>query len=297
MGYASELRKQMAQSGFTADQIAGMLGDDDKLDVELDDVEPSSGQPSGKSGSGNSMDVLKALSGKGGTGSGVSIKDISQGIKFSPASEGGSGTATTGQSYSAPAGFDGYAGGSGISQSSTGQGLQMGNAQGISYSPVSDGGTGSATSGGDASGSGGGWASAVAGAVVGYKTASNRRKEYEAKGEKDPYMERAKEDGFGKYHEDNRDLAGGGTLGGVLGYFGGPVGTMVAEPVVDAVHPYGEKLSRFMVNTGEKLTGDSSGSFALDPIATVASGKYKNSDIIKDGLKFALFKGGQKLFN
>lgn len=285
MGYASELRKQLAQSGFTAEQIAGMLGDDDKPDVELDDVESSGGQQSGKSGSGSSMDVLKALSGKGGMGNGVSIKDVSQGIKFSPASEGGTGAATSGQGYSAPAGFDGYTGGSGLSASGGGQGLQIGNTQGVSYSPVSEGGTGLGTSGGEGGGSGmgGGWASAITGALAGMGAAKKRRNEYEAKGEKDPYMAKGEAEGFGVYHDDVRDYAGGGVLGGVLGYFGGPVGSAVAGPVVDAVHPYGEKLSRFMVTTGDDL-GGVGGAMTLDPIGTMASGKYKWSDIIKGGV-------------
>lgn len=282
MGYASELRKQMAEAGYTAEQINGMLGTGED-EVKLDEVEPSGGQQQGKGGF--NMDVMKALSGgKGGSGSGVSLNDIGQGVSFSPASSGGSGLGSSGGGYSAPSGFDGYTGGSGLSTSGGGQGLQMGNTQGVSYSPVSEGGTGMGTSGGDSGGGmGGGWASAIAGAMAGIGAATNRRKEYEAKGEKDPYMAKGEEEGFGVYHEDQRDIAGGGVLGGVLGYFGGPIGSAVAGPVVDAVHPYGEKLSRFMVTTGDDL-GGVGGAMTLDPIGTMASGKYSWSDIIKGGI-------------
>lgn len=284
MGYASELRKQLAESGFTAEQINGMLGDG-QTEVELDQVEPSGGQQTGKSGSNGSMDVLKALSGgKSGGGSGLSLKDSGQGVSFSAASSGGSGLGSSGGGYSAPAGFDGYTGGSGLSSSGGGQGLQMGSTQGVSYSPVSEGGTGMGSSGGDSGGGmGGGWASAIAGAMAGIGAATKRRDEYEAKGEKDPYMAKGEEEGFGVYHEDQRDIAGGGVLGGVLGYFGGPIGSAIAGPVVDAVHPYGEKLSRFMVTTGDDL-GGVGGAMTLDPIGTMASGKYSWSDIIKGGI-------------
>lgn len=145
-----------------------------------------------------------------------------------------------------------------------------------------DAGTAGSFDGSSSLGSGS-WAGAVGGAITGVMTAYNRRKKYAAQGKEDPVMERAKEDGFGEYHKDNRDIAGGGTLGGVLGYFGGPVGAAVAGPVVEWAHPYGEKISRTMIKTGDKI-GGAGGAMMLDPIGTVSSGKYKNKDLVGGAL-------------
>lgn len=141
---------------------------------------------------------------------------------------------------------------------------------------------GLADSGGGSS-MGGGWGSAFTGAIAGVTAATNRREKYKAEGREDPVMERAKADGFGQEHEDWRDIAGGGTLGAVLGYFGGPVGSAVAGPVVDAVHPYGEKLTRTMVNLGDDL-GGVGGAMMTDPIGAIASGKYSYEDTFWGGL-------------
>lgn len=142
---------------------------------------------------------------------------------------------------------------------------------------------------GSGSGSGG---SAAGGAITGVMTALNRREKYKKEGREDPVMERAKADGFGQEHQDWRDIAGGGTLGGVLGWLGGDAGAAVAGPVVEAVHPYGEKFSRTMVNLGDDL-GGVGGAMMTDPIGATASGKYSYKDTFFGGLlgpAYDLFK-------
>lgn len=131
---------------------------------------------------------------------------------------------------------------------------------------------------------GGGWMPAAAGAFSG---AMQGHQNYNT----DPKMH-SKEDGFGAHHRDYRAELGGGTLGGVLGYFGGPVGAAVAGPVVKEAHPYGERLSRNMVREGDNI-GGAGGALMLDPVATVGSGKYSWGDLGKG----ALFGPAQKWFN
>lgn len=122
---------------------------------------------------------------------------------------------------------------------------------------------------------GGGWASAAGGALNGYMQG---RQNYAD----DPNMWNGK-DGYGKYHKDYRAEVGGGTLGGVLGYYGGPVGAAVAGPVVKWVHPYAEKGTRGVINFGDKV-GGAGGALMLDPIGTVASGKYSWGELGKGAL-------------
>jgi len=102
-------------------------------------------------------------------------------------------------------------------------------------------------------------------------------------------MERAEKEGYGKYHDDVRDYAGGGTLGAVVSYFGGPVGGALAGPIVEAAHPYGERLSRNMINAGDKI-GGAGGAMMLDPVGTMSSGKYKWKDIAKGAVMGPLMK-------
>lgn len=122
---------------------------------------------------------------------------------------------------------------------------------------------------------GGGWMSAAGGALNGYMQG---RKNYE----EDPNMWSGK-DGYGKYHKDYRAEVGGGFLGGVMGYYGGPVGAALAGPVTKAVHPYAEKGTREVINFGDKV-GGAGGALALDPIGTVSTGKYSWGEIGRGAL-------------
>lgn len=119
---------------------------------------------------------------------------------------------------------------------------------------------------------GGGWMAALGGAMAGY---NQGKKNYE----EDPNMWSG-EDGFGTYHKDYRAELGGGTLGGVMGYFGGPVGAAVAGPTVKVVHPYAEKFSRNMINFGDKW-GGATGAMLMDPAAAASSGKYSWGEIFQ----------------
>ena len=122
---------------------------------------------------------------------------------------------------------------------------------------------------------GGGWASAAGGALNGYMAG---RQNYQ----NDPNMWN-KKDGFGTHHKDYRAEIGGGTLGGVMGYWGGPIGAALAGPTVKLVHPYAEKGTRAVINAGDKV-GGSGGALMVDPIGTVSSGKYSWGDLGKGAL-------------
>lgn len=112
---------------------------------------------------------------------------------------------------------------------------------------------------------GGGWGSALGGALNGYMAG---RENYE----NDPNMQNQK-DGFGTHHKDYRAEIGGGVLGGVMGYYGGPVGSALAGPTVKAVHPFAEKTTRGVINFGDKI-GGAWGGVSADPVGALASGKY-----------------------
>ena len=117
---------------------------------------------------------------------------------------------------------------------------------------------------------GGGWMSGVAGGMAG---ANQGHENYV----NDPKMH-STDDGFNKYHRDYRAELGGGMLGGVLGYWGGPIGAAAAGPVVKAVHPTAERFSRNMVKLGDKW-GGATGAMIADPAAAVGSGKYSWGEI------------------
>lgn len=136
---------------------------------------------------------------------------------------------------------------------------------------------------GDGGSLGGGWASAAGGALNGAMQGHQNYLD-------DPNM-RSGQDGYGKHHRDYRAEVGGGFLGGVLGYYGGPVGAAVAGPAVKLAHPYAERGTREVMNFGDKVGGES-GSLALDPIGTMASGKYSWGDLGKG----ALFGPAKKWF-
>lgn len=124
-------------------------------------------------------------------------------------------------------------------------------------------------------GTGAAYGGAAGGALMGYMQGRDNYKN-------DPNMWNGK-DGYGKYHKDYRAEVGGGTLGGVLGWYGGPIGALVAGPVVKEAHKVMEPATREVINFGDKV-GGSSGALALDPIGTVASGKYSWGELGKGAL-------------
>ena len=220
--------------------------------VDLDPARPGGG-------GGGSMDFRSAL-------------DIGKkmGASFGGSAAGGGSGIRAPASTETPAGFGSGDLGGGLSVGGGSQGLSVPEGGGVQYSPGGDGGFNM----------GGGWLSAAGGAINGYAAAKSRRDKFEAEGRKDPIMERAEADGFGKYGSDNRDIVGGSFLGGVMGYDGGSAGAALAGPAVDAIHPYAEKFSRKLINFGDDIGGES-GALALDPIGTMVSGKYKKSDMVK----------------
>lgn len=125
--------------------------------------------------------------------------------------------------------------------------------------------------GGQSTGSqfGGSWAGvpggAISGAMAGHRASEN-----------DPNMHKGK-DGFGKHWRDSRAEVGGAVAGGVMGYYG--LGGL-ADPVVTATYPIMEPASRALINWGDDLAG-AGGALRLQPIATVASGKYSIGDLLK----------------
>lgn len=100
--------------------------------------------------------------------------------------------------------------------------------------------------------------------------------------ENDPNMSNQK-DGFGAKYKDRRAEVGGAVLGGVMGYFGGPAGASLAGPAVTLVHPIAEKTTRTMIKFGDSW-GGSGGALMMDPIGTVASGKYNAGQLLKGAL-------------
>ena len=95
----------------------------------------------------------------------------------------------------------------------------------------------------------------------------------------DPNMTNQK-DGFGGKYKDRRASVGGAVLGGVMGWFGGPAGAALAGPTVKLVHPFMEKGTREMIKFGDSW-GGAGGALMMDPIGTVASGKYGAGDLLK----------------
>ena len=168
------------------------------------------------------------------------------------------------------------AGTSGEAAPSEGSGLTSGST--VENGGAMANGTESATTASEASTAsegmsmGGGWASAAGGALAGVMAG---HKNYE----EDPNMRNHK-DGYGDKHKDYRAEVGGGFLGGVLGYYGGPVGAAVAYPAVRYAHKFMEPATRKVINAGDKV-GGSGGAMMVDPIGTMASGKYSWGDIAK----------------
>lgn len=114
---------------------------------------------------------------------------------------------------------------------------------------------------------GGSWGGAVGGALAG---AAAGHMNYQ----NDPNMSNQR-DGFGTKYRDNRAEVGGAVLGGVMGYYG--LGGM-AGPAVQAAHPVMEPTTRWLINTGDSF-GGAGGALMMDPIGTVASGKYDGKEL------------------
>lgn len=95
----------------------------------------------------------------------------------------------------------------------------------------------------------------------------------------DPNMTN-KKDGFGTNSPDLRAHVGGGVLGGVLGYFGGPAGAAVAGPAVKLAHPIMEPATRTMIKFGDSWGGPG-GALMMDPVGTISSGKYSVGQLAK----------------
>jgi hypothetical protein len=152
----------------------------------------------------------------------------------------------------------------------------MGAAGGIGMGMLQgQGGAGGASGGGFGGGS---WAGvpggAISGAMAGHQAAQN-----------DPNMSNGK-DGFGKHYRDSRAEVGGAVAGGVMGYYG--LGAL-AGPAVTASHPYMEPATRWLINTGDSF-GGAGGALMMDPIGTVASGKYSGGELAKGFLLGPLSK-------
>ena len=231
----------------------------DKKDANLTTTQPYQ-KGGGMQMPNMNMNMLSGLTGSGQQGSAT-------GLFGGPAPEA---TGTMGS-------YGDYAMANGVpaSEASTG-GLNWGGVQGNASAPV---GSYAQTSDpgwfGNGGQLGGGWASAAGGALAGYNQGAQNYRD-------DPNMWSGK-DGYGKYHKDYRAEVGGGILGGVMGYYGGPVGAALAGPAVKFVHPYAEKGTRAVINAGDKV-GGSGGALMVDPIGTVSSGKYSWGDLGKGAL-------------
>lgn len=242
-------------------------------------------QPARQQSSMPNMNMLQGM--MGGSGFAPSAAAATPG---SAPMDFGAGFGTTGGSVvnagasSVPMGAGDFAGSAGASTSGGGL-MDFGSSFGSTGSSTVAPGT--AAAGADATGGifssmgmgGGGTAAAyggaAGGALAGYMQG---RQNYQD----DPNMWNGK-DGYGKYHKDYRAEVGGGTLGGVLGWYGGPIGAAVAGPVVKAVHPYAEKGTREVINFGDKV-GGAGGALMLDPIGTVSTGKYSWGELGKGAL-------------
>lgn len=133
--------------------------------------------------------------------------------------------------------------------------------------------------GGNAGGFGGGSIAgipggAISGAMAGHYAAKN-----------DPDMSSGK-DGFGKHWRDSRAEVGGAVAGGVMGYYG--LGAL-AGPAVTASHPFMEGATRSLIKFGDSW-GGAGGALMMDPLGTVASGKYSAGDLVKGALLGPLSK-------
>lgn len=180
-------------------------------------------------------------------------------------------------------GFGDTGAGGGLRVSDNGPGLQQGQNTGFGYDANANNGAGEMTLNGEpSSSSDGSYAGAVTGALAGANAGVNNYYN-------DPNMRNGK-DGFGKHHADYRATIGGGTVGGLIGYYTDGYGNAAVPAVVEAIHPTMERFTRGLINTGDKV-GDSAGAYVMDPIGTVASGKYSNEELARDKVKYSLMGG------
>lgn len=150
---------------------------------------------------------------------------------------------------------------------SQGDNGMMGSAAGIASNYVGGG-----SGGGGTSGMGAGWAGVPGGAVNGFMAGH-----YNA--QTDPNMSN-KKDGFGTKYRDSRAEVGGTILGGVMGYYG--LGAL-AGPATIAAHKFMEPATRSAIKWGDSW-GGAGGALMVDPIGTVASGKYSGEELAKGAL-------------
>lgn len=114
-----------------------------------------------------------------------------------------------------------------------------------------------------------GWAGVPGGAANGFMAGQYI---YET----DPRM-KSKKDGFGTKYPDYRAQVGGTALGAVMGYYG--LGGL-AGPATIAAHQVAEPVTRAAIKWGDSW-GGSGGALMVDPIGTVASGKYSGGELLK----------------
>lgn len=222
----------------------------------------------------------------GGAGALDAVSSSGLGAGVSGANSAGGYLTNTGRALDTGFGDTGLGGG--LRASDAGAGMQVSDANSIQYSAASDGGTGTATTGGAATDNSSAYLGAVTGALSGIS--AGEQNYYN-----DPDMT-SKRDGFGTEHPDYRATVGGGTVGGLMGYYGNGYANGLIQPVVDWLHPGMEQFTRGLINTGQSITGDSTGAMLLDPIGTPASGKYSDEQIAEDKIRMSLFGGlGQYL--
>lgn len=133
-------------------------------------------------------------------------------------------------------------------------------------------------SSGGGSGMGAGWAGVPGGAANGFMAGVYNT-------QTDPNMSN-KKDGFGTKYKDYRAIAGGTILGGVMGYYG--LGAL-AGPATIAAHKFMEPATRSAIKWGDSW-GGAGGALMVDPIGTVASGKYSGGELAKGALLGPLAK-------
>ena len=139
---------------------------------------------------------------------------------------------------------------------------------GMKYATGAGGGGG----GGGGNGMVAGWGGAASGAASGFMAGH-----YVS--QTDPNLSNQK-DGFGKNWQDRRAYVGGAILGGVMGYYG--LGSL-AGPATVYASKFMEPATRSAIKWGDSW-GGAGGALMVDPIGSVASGKYSTSELAKGAL-------------
>ncbi len=139
---------------------------------------------------------------------------------------------------------------------------------GMKYATGAGGGGG----GGGGSGMVAGWGGAASGAANGFMAGH-----YVS--QTDPNLSNQK-DGFGKNWQDRRAYVGGAILGGVMGYYG--LGSL-AGPATVYASKFMEPATRAAIKWGDSW-GGAGGALMVDPIGSVASGKYSGGELAKGAL-------------